>query len=188
MHASARHQVPLIALLLGIAGSAAAPLAAAAAPLPNAGAPIGVQMFPGAMVVTSCTPPTASVTIGGAEHALPRGSTCYSLETTRDARGVVELLVAPAGAASPPLFVVRRGATVRFRFSSPPQGVVRLEVRSGPGLRHRATYRLSPFATTWRARGTGGVMRLSTVFPPAATPWGESVDNGGAYSARFVVR
>jgi len=174
-------------VVLGIAGLPAAALAAPAVPIPATGG-IAVDPFPGAMVVTTCTPPAASVTTVTRTLALPASSTCYSLETTRGARGVVNGDIAAPSLASTPLFVIRRGTTVRFRFSAPPQGVVRLQVGSGPKLASRASCRLSPFVTTWRARGTGGVLALSAPFAPAATPWGASVDNDGVYLARFVVR
>ena len=140
------------------------------------------------MVVTTCTPPAASITTAKGTFSLPTSSTCYSLETTRGARGVVNGDIAAPSLATPPLFVVRRGTIVRFQFSAPPQGVVRLQVQNGPKLRSHASYRLSPFVTTWRARGTGGVLTLSAPFSPATTPWGDSVDNSGVYMARFVAR
>jgi hypothetical protein len=201
-----RRRLPRLELILVGAGClAAAPLAATGlaspsrvepappgvasiAPLPDAGGPIAVQPFPGAMVSTLCLPPAASVRTARGEFRLPSSSTCYSLETTTGARGILSGDVPPPSLANPPLFVVRRGEIVRFRFSAAPQSVVGLEVLRGRNLRIRGAYRLSPFVTSWRARGTGGVMVLSASFAPATTPWGGRVGNDGAYVARFVVR
>ncbi|MDX6555485.1 MAG: hypothetical protein QOD86_1680 [Miltoncostaeaceae bacterium] len=70
----------------------------------------------------------------------------------------------PVRMTSPPLFTVRRGATVRFRFGAAPTGAVLLDVRHGGRLDSRARYRLSPFETSWRARGRGGVLELQVSF------------------------
>jgi hypothetical protein len=183
-----RRQATIALVALGMAGLPAALLAAPTAPIPSSGGLIGVEPFPGAIVVTTCIPPAASVTTPKGTFTLPASSTCYSLETTRGARGVLNGDIAAPSLASAPLFVVRRGTIVRFRFSAPPQGVVRLQVQNGPNLRSHASYRLSPFTTTWRARGPGGVLTLSVAFSPATTPGGDSVDNSGLYMARFVVR
>jgi hypothetical protein len=176
------------AALLGLVGMGIAVAPAAAVDIPHGGPFTGVEPFPGAIIETTCTPPDASAMVRGDEVALPHSITCSSLEITTGVRGTKSETVDAASLASPPLFVVKRGTVLRFHFTSPPSGAVRLEVRRGPHLRSHATYRLSPFSTVWRARGTGGVMTLSVPFAPATTPWSEAVPNDGVYTARFVVR
>jgi hypothetical protein len=165
-----RHRALVGFAVLGMAGVAAAPLAAQSS---------SDQV---------CTPPPASVVIGQKNFPLLRSGTCYMRDATTGGGIIMHGDIPPQRMTSPPLFVVRRGTTVSFKFAEAPQGVVRLKVRRGPGLKSHADFRLSPFATTWRARGLGGVMTLSVPFAPVTTPWGHSIDNDGFYVARFVVR
>jgi hypothetical protein len=141
-----------------------------------------------AAVTTVCTPPTAVVVVGRREIKLPAPSACYSRDQTTGGGSVVVGDIAGPSMRATPRFTVRRGTIVRFRFDAEPQGTVVLRVRRGERLQSHATYRLSPFATTWRARGRGGVLTLSVPFAPITTPWGTTARNHGHYVLRFAVR
>jgi hypothetical protein len=134
-----------------------------------------------------CTPPSAEVVVGTREIRLPSSSTCYTREQTSGWQTTHGDIGAPTMRATP-RFTVKRGTIVRFRFAQAPTGTVLLEVRRGDRLQSRAAYRLSPFETTWRARGRGGVLRLSVPFGPFVTPWGTTAPSGGSYVLRFAVR
>ncbi len=135
-----------------------------------------------------CTPPAAVVIVGRREITLPASSACYSRDQTAGGGSTIVGDIAGPSMRATPRFTARRGTVLRFRFDAAPQGTVVLRVRRGERLQSLATYRLSPFETTWRARGRGGVLTLSVPFAPITTPWGTTAPNRGHYVIRFTVR
>ena len=90
-----------------------------------------------------------------------------------------------------PRLLLRRGEIVTIHFVSAPRAVVLLRARPGPRATTGTTFRLSPFATTWRARPGSGILEFGTsehlILPAGVVP-GDRVEFVGYAAVYRTIR